>query len=49
MYLILDKDNVWQGSTDTLETARKIIKDIEKIDLKIWGKTFPLKIVKEIK
>lgn len=48
MYLILDNDNVWQGSTPSLETAIKAVNDIRIVDKKIWGKTFTYKIVQEI-
>lgn len=48
MYLILDKDNVWQATTNTLEKAKELINDIKKFDKKIWNKTFEYKIVKEI-
>ena len=48
MYLILDNDNVWQGSASSLETAIKAINDIRKVDQKIWGKPFTYKVVKEI-
>ncbi len=53
MYLILDDNNIWQASTNTLEKAKQLLEDVKKVDQKIWGtkniKLADYKIVKEIK
>ena len=52
MYLILDDNNIWQASTNTLEKAKQLLKDVKEVDKKIWGnkniKLAKYKIVKEI-